>query len=83
MVHLNIDERFAIYEMNKSGYGSREIAKALGRNKSTVCYELRKRSCSAGEYRPDKAETSAISLRRGKRRRTIETNTDLRGKFLY
>lgn len=29
MAHLNIDERFAIYEMTKSGYSSRMIAKAM------------------------------------------------------
>lgn len=75
MAHLNIDERFQIYEMNKSGFSSRMIAKVLARDKSTVSYELRK---GRGEYRPDKANTLALSLRCGKRKRKIEINNDLR-----
>jgi len=68
--------------MNKSGYGSREIAEALGRNKSTVCYELSKRSCGADGYRPDKAEASALSLRRGKRKSIIEEDNNLRSAIV-
>ncbi|HJD66718.1 MAG TPA: helix-turn-helix domain-containing protein, partial [Rickettsia endosymbiont of Bembidion nr. Transversale] len=52
MAHLNIDERFKIYEMNKSGYSSRYIGKKLGRDKSTICYELKK---IQHDYRPDRA----------------------------
>ena len=78
MAHLNIDERFAIYEMNKSGYSARKIARVLGRDKSTVCYELKKRICGEYGYRPDIADALAISLRLGKRKRLIEIDADLR-----
>lgn len=78
MAHLNIDERFTIYEMQRFGYSARKIAKALSRDKSTVCYELKKRVHDEYGYRPDKADASALSLRLGKRKRTIEVNTDLR-----
>ena len=77
MAHLNIDERFIIYEMNKNGYSSRKIALALGRDKSTVCYELKKNRDENG-YRPDKANALALSLRCKKRRRKIEIDNDLR-----
>jgi len=52
MAHLTKDERFKIYEMNKVGDSSRYIGKAIGRDKSTICYELKKMN---GNYRPDKA----------------------------
>ena len=77
MAHLNIDERFQIYEMNKSGYSSRMIAKVLGRDKSTISYELRKHKDKDG-YRPDKANVLALSLRCGKRKSKIEVDNDLR-----
>lgn len=64
--------------MNGEGYGSREIARVLGRDKSTVCYELNKAGREGNGYRPDKAEASALSLRCRKRKRTIETNIALR-----
>jgi len=77
MAHLNIDERFTIYEMHRSGHSSRMIAKVLGRDKSTVCYELKKNKGGDG-YRPDKANILALSLRSIKRRRKIEIDDDLR-----
>ena len=77
MAHLNIDERFTIYEMHRSGHSSRMIAKVLSRDKSTVCYELKKNKGDDG-YRPDKANILALSLRRAKRRRKIEMDDDLR-----
>lgn len=76
MAHLNIDERFTIYEMNKSGYSSRVIAKAINRDKSTICYELRKTDWKGG-YRPDKANKLALSLRKGKRICKMESDHDL------
>ena len=81
MAHLNIDERFTIYEMHKSGYSSRMIAKVLGRDKSTVCYELKKNKSCDG-YRPDKANILALSLRGAKRRRKIEIDDDLRSSII-
>ena len=32
MAHLTIDERFKIYEMNKTGYSSRYIGKKISRD---------------------------------------------------
>ncbi len=81
MAHLNIDERFTIYEMHKCGHSSRMIAKVLGRDKSTVCYELKKNKSGDG-YRPDKANILALSLRGAKRRRKIEIDDDLRNSVI-
>ena len=47
-----------------------------------MCYELKKRSYGIEEYRPDKAEALALSLRCRKRKRIIETNTDLRNAIV-
>ena len=79
MAHLTIDERFKIYEMNKSGYRSRYIGKKLGRDKSTICYELKKFKNS---YRPDKANELALSLRRGKRTRKLDINYNLQTEII-
>ena len=68
--------------MNRSGYSLREIAKVLGRDKSTISYELNKSCSGRNGYRPDKAEALALSLRYGKRKRKIETNTDLRNAIV-
>lgn len=75
MAHLTIDERFKIYELNKMGYTSREIGEKIGRNKSTICYELRKMK---GNYRPDKAHEFALHARTGKRQRILDVDSTLR-----
>ena len=69
MAHLTIDERFRIYEMHKSGYSSRYIGAKIDRDKSTVCYELRKMS---GNYRPDKAHDLTILARTNKKKRKLD-----------
>lgn len=75
MAHLTQDERFKIYEMNNLQYSSRMIAKKIGRDKSTVCYELRKMK---GKYRPDKAHDLTLKLRSCKRSRILDTDDKLR-----
>lgn len=79
MAHLNIDERFKIYEMNKSGYSSRHIGKKIGRDKSTICYELKK---IKHDYRPDKANELALRLRKGKRKRKLEIDNNLQREII-
>ncbi|HJD58894.1 MAG TPA: IS30 family transposase [Rickettsia endosymbiont of Ceroptres masudai] len=79
MAHLTIDERFRIYEMNKSGYSSRYIGKNLGSDKSTICYELKK---VRNNYRPDRAHTLALSLRNGKRKRKLDIDYNLQAEII-
>ena len=77
MAHLTIEERFRIYEMNKSGYSSRYIGAKIDRDKSTVCYELRKMS---GNYRPDKAHEFTILARTNKKKRKLDLGEPPRDK---
>lgn len=79
MAHLAIDERFRIYEMHKSGYSSRYIGAKIDRDKSTVCYELRKMS---GNYRPDKAHDFAILARTNKKKRKLDLDKNLRKEIV-
>ena len=74
MTHLKIEERYAIYEMNKAGYSSRAIGKKINRGKSTVCYELKRLKC---KYRPDLATQDYTNKIRGKKRKELD------GKFKY
>lgn len=79
MAHLTIDERFKIYEMHKSGYSSRYIGAKLGRDKSTICYELKK---VKNNYRPDRAHELTLSLREGKRKRKLDTDYTLQREVI-
>lgn len=44
-VHLTLSEREDIMMMRRDGKGVCEIARAIGRNKSTVSRELSRNSC--------------------------------------
>jgi IS30 family transposase len=79
MAHLTIDERFKIYEMNKTGYSSRYIGETIGRDKSTVCYELKKIS---GNYRPDKSHQFTLQARLNKKKRKLDIDKILRKKVV-
>ena len=79
MAHLTIDERFKIYEMQKAGYSSRYIGSKIGRNKSTINYELQR---IKGEYRPDKAQELATRLRKNKQKRKLDLNESLRKQIV-
>ena len=79
MAHLSIDERFRIYEMNKNGYSSRYIGAKIDRDKSTVCYELRKMS---GNYRPDKVHEFTILSRKNKKKRKLDLDKNLRKEIV-
>lgn len=79
MAHLTIEERFKIYEMNKNGYSTRYIGAKIDRDKSTVCYELRKMS---GNYRRDKAHEFAILARTNKKKRKLDLDKNLRKEIV-
>jgi len=62
--HLTMDERNVIYRMEYQGYGQAEIARCLGRHRSTISREC-KRNCNVeGRYDPGNAQTLAHSRRR-------------------
>ena len=53
--HLTLEEREKLLYFSAKGYSITEIAKELGRDKSTISRELR-RNCSGGQYLPSAAQ---------------------------
>ena len=53
--HLTLEEREKLLYFSAKGYSVTEIAKELGRDKSTISRELR-RNCSGGQYLPSSAQ---------------------------
>lgn len=62
---LTQEERYQIYALMKAGHDKSEIAKILGRNKSTICREVR-RNCGLRGYRPKQAQRLAEERRQAK-----------------
>lgn len=48
--HFTIDERICIENLLKNGKNISEIARVLGRNKSSVSREIKRNSNREGEY---------------------------------
>lgn len=68
--HLSDETRCDIYELKVKGFGIREIAEKVGRDKGTVSRELRRNKGLRG-YRPSQAHRMAserLQVRRGGRR---------------
>ena len=57
--HLTIEERNIIYRMRWQGYKNSEIAKCLGRNRSTIARELKRNLNCQNLYNPGTAQTMA------------------------
>lgn len=66
--HLTLREREEIMLMRRDGKGVREIARALGRDKSTVSRELSRNACAAGTARPYYRASTAQSRYERRRR---------------
>ncbi|UCF17173.1 MAG: IS30 family transposase [Phycisphaerales bacterium] len=62
--HLTMDERNVIYRMQWQGYADAEIARCLGRHRSTIGRECRRNRSHNGSYHPGTAQTLANSRRR-------------------
>jgi len=63
---LTENERYTLSILRKQGYNKAQIAKALGRNRSTISREIARNSCLIDNaYRPSKAQS------RTKRRRSL------------
>jgi transposase, IS30 family len=67
--HLTREEREVIYRMQFQGYKLAEIARCLGRHRSTLGRECRRNADLEGRYLPDNAQTWANSRRRAHLRR--------------
>ena len=68
--HLTMDERNVIYRMHFQGYSDAEIARCLGRHRSTIGRERRRNAMSDGRYESGPAQTWANSRRRAHLRRS-------------
>jgi len=67
--HLTVDERNVIYRMRFQGYCDAEIARCLGRHRSTIGRECRRNADPEGRYDSGTAETWAHCRRRAHLRR--------------
>ncbi len=62
--HLTIEERACIYQFQQAGMSRRSIAKALGRNPSTISRELNRNHCQkTNMYQPVQAQKRYDTLR--------------------
>jgi IS30 family transposase len=64
-----MDERNVIYRMQWQGYSNVEIARCLGRHRSTIGHECRRNLSYEGSYNPSTAQALANSRRRAHLRR--------------
>ena len=67
-------ERYQIYALKKAGHKPSEIAKLVGRDKSTISRELRRNKGLRG-YRPTQAHRLAMARRHAKSQRRIQDTT--------
>lgn len=71
------EERYRLSALRKQGLNQPQIARALGRHRSSICRELA-RNCSRadGHYRPSKAQERTNGRRSRSRRNRRFTATD-------
>ena len=67
--HLTMEERNVIYRMRFQGYSDAEIARGLGRHRSTISRECQRNANPDGRYESGPAQTWANSRRRAPLRR--------------
>ena len=67
--HLTMNERNVIYRMLWQGYSKAEIARCLGRHRSTIGRECRRNRSFQGPYNPSTAQALANCRRRAHLRR--------------
>lgn len=65
--HLNLQEREILYRLKKQGLSNTEIAKLMGRDRSTIYRELQRNAGQRG-YRPQQAQRLAQERRQSCRR---------------
>jgi IS30 family transposase len=60
---ISLEERCEIYWLNEAGVSVSEIARKLGRSKSTISRELRRNASRSGGYKPSVANKKALAKR--------------------
>jgi len=71
-MQLTQEERYQIYILKKAEYSQAQIAKLLGRDKSTISRELRRNRGLKG-YRPQQAHNLALARRNDKAQPRIDS----------
>ncbi len=71
-------ERYIIAALRKQGLNQSEIARHLGRHRSSISREIRRNSCNYmdGAYRPSKAHRRTVARRSRSRRNRHYTDSD-------
>ncbi len=77
--HLTMDERNVIYRMHWLGHNDAEIARCLGRHRSSIGRECKRNADQDGRYNPGHAQTLANVRRRAHLRRPKTGNGRLMG----
>ena len=78
---LTREERYQIYALKTAGHNKTEIAKVLGRHKSTVGREMTRNQGLKG-YRPKQADSFAVSRRQAKSAPRISSESWIRVELL-
>lgn len=73
---LTSEERYALSAFRKQGYNRSQIAKVLGRHRSTICRELQRNGRKDGGYRPSTADDFTRGRRTRSRRNWQFTEQD-------
>ena len=73
------EERFILSHLRKQGCNQSEIARQLGRHRSTISREIARNRCKHidGHYRPSKAHRRTVARRRRSRRNRQFSDIDL------
>ena len=75
---ITSEERYILATLRKQGFNQSEIARELGRHRSTICRELKRNSARFdGCYRPSKAIERTAGRRSRSRRNQRFSRTDL------
>ena len=76
---ITSEERYILATLRKQGFNQSQIARELGRHRSTICRELKRNSSrSDGCYRPSKAIERTAGRRSRSRRNQRFTRVDLK-----
>lgn len=66
---ITCEERYMLSVLRLQGYSCAEIARHLGRHRSTILREVRRNRCNDGDYRPSKADSRTCRRRQESRRK--------------
>ena len=75
---ITSEERYIISALRKQGLNQSEIARHLGKHRSSICREFQRNCCNDGDYRPSKAASRPRNRRSRSRRNRRFSEQDFR-----